>query len=459
MARRSTSLETNYAPTSDLPTGVVYWRVHPGATTTVTSPTWQFTVGARSTEVDTSSGTNLDVNGDGYTDVVIGAYGWLYVYLGTAHGLATSPASTLSDPSGSSGSAFGMAAESAGDVNGDGYADLVAGDYLWDGNVGRAYVYLGSASGLGTTPAATLNAGISNSHFGASVSSAGDVNRDGYADIIVLNAQTGEEGVVQPPAQAHVYLGGATGIATVPAAVLGGDFDQVSAAGNVDVDGDGYSDLVMVGGSGVLDETGTLDIYRGSAAGLSLTPDTTLNLDDGTGNSEFSIASAGDVNGDGYPDFIIPSFQNTSIYLGSATGLAGAPATTLPTSPSFFPLHSGCSADVNGDGYSDVVLTFDGTVGNPSTVFIYMGSATGLSTVPGATFTGVEAPLVRSAGDVNGDGYTDVVAGDYSLGNFVGAAYVYVGGATGLSTAASPTLSGPSGHDGGFGASVFGASN
>ncbi|MDP2308507.1 MAG: MopE-related protein [Pseudomonadota bacterium] len=106
-----------------------------------------------------------DVNGDGYGDVVVGAYaydngstdeGRAYVYLGSSSGLATSEAWTAE--SDQSGAYFGRSATSAGDVNGDGYGDVVVGAYLYDNgstDEGRAYVYLGSSSGLATSAAWT----------------------------------------------------------------------------------------------------------------------------------------------------------------------------------------------------------------------------------------------------------------------------------------------------------------
>src|SRR5207247_2613703 len=83
---------------------------------------------------------------------------------------------------------FGYSVSTAGDVNGDGYSDVIVGAIYYDNgqmNEGRAFVYLGSASGLGTTPAWTAESDQASAYFGWSVATAGDVNGDGYSDVIV----------------------------------------------------------------------------------------------------------------------------------------------------------------------------------------------------------------------------------------------------------------------------------
>ena len=80
---------------------------------------------------------------------------------------------------------FGVSVASAGDVNGDGYADVVVGAQGYTTNTGRAYVYLGGPSGLATTAATTLTGESANHYFGSSVATAGDVNGDGYADVVI----------------------------------------------------------------------------------------------------------------------------------------------------------------------------------------------------------------------------------------------------------------------------------
>src|SRR5262249_19356864 len=109
---------------------------------------------------------------------------------------------------------FGQSVASAGDVNGDGYADVIVGapDYDIGPNEGAAFLFLGSATGTVAAPAATFTSDRPTSRFGQSVASAGDVNGDGYADLIVgaraydNGAQDTAEGWV------FIYLGSGTGI-------------------------------------------------------------------------------------------------------------------------------------------------------------------------------------------------------------------------------------------------------
>jgi hypothetical protein len=385
-----------------------------GATGVATTPT-TLTGPVGSSYFGYSVASAGDVNGDGYADLVVGASvsNAAYVYLGGATGLATTP-TTLTGPAGSG--AFSASVASAGDVNGDGYADLIVGAFISN----SAYVYLGGATGLATTPI-TLTGPAESQIFGRSVASAGDVNRDGYADLIV-----GANG----SNTAYVYLGGATGLSSTPTTLTrpvgsAGFGESVASAG--DVNGDGYADVVVGAGG-----SNTAYVYLGGATGLATTP-TTLRGPAGSSYFGLSVASAGDVNRDGYADLVVGAFgSNTAyVYLGGATGLATTPTTlTGPAGSTSFGRSVASAGDVNGDGYADVVVG----AYTSNTAYVYLGGATGLATTPttltgpaGSNYFGVS---VASAGDVNRDGYADLVVGAYASNT----AYVYLGGATGLAT-------------------------
>jgi hypothetical protein len=189
---------TTGAPEEPLSHGVVFWRAF-GRGSRVTgrtsTPVWQFTVGAISAPVDTSWGTTPDANGDGYADLLVGARdlgtgsaetigpGHAYVYLGGPTGLAKNPSWTATGPA--TNSEFGTVVASAGDVNGAGYADAVVSAPGTGAYTGSVYVYLGGPGGLSSSPSVVLSGTQTGALFGGSVSSAGDVNGDGYADVIV----------------------------------------------------------------------------------------------------------------------------------------------------------------------------------------------------------------------------------------------------------------------------------
>src|SRR5204862_400980 len=142
-----------------------------------------------------SLGTAGDVNGDGYSDVIVGAprYDGLYTdsgraaeYSGSADGLATS--ASWAEASNQADAGFGVSVATAGDVNGDGYSDVIVGAWDYDNgqvNEGRAYVYQGSATGLGTNPSRPSSEHEFADLYAVSLASAGDVNGDRYSDVIV----------------------------------------------------------------------------------------------------------------------------------------------------------------------------------------------------------------------------------------------------------------------------------
>ncbi len=434
------------------------------------APAWTAEGNQGGARFGSSVGTAGDANGDGYADVIVGAVlydndqadaGQATVYSGSQAGLASIPAWIVEGDQ--TMAQLGASVGTAGDVNGDGYSDIIVGAPDYDNDQtseGRATVYHGGPSGLTTVPAWTAEGDQEGAHFGFSVGTAGDVNGDGYSDVIVGadgydNGQTDE-------GRAYVYHGSATGLEVLPAWTAEGDQDfalfgfSVGTAG--DVNGDGYGD-VIVGATGYdHDQTdeGRASVYHGSAMGLGAAPAWTAESDQVDANFGMSVGTAGDVNGDGYGDVVVGAGGydhgqtdegRAYAYHGSAIGLATDPAWTAESNQAgaYFGLPVGTAGDVNGDGYSDVIvgaIRYDHDQADEGRAFVYHGSATGLGTDPAWTAESDQAGArfgvsVGTAGDVNGDGYSDVIVGaDYYANGQTdeGRAYVYHGGAGGLST-------------------------
>jgi hypothetical protein len=407
-----------------------------------------------------------DIDGDGYTDIVAGDAnydagdslnaGRAYIFHGEPDSLHNVLPSVVMNHQGLTVIGFGKSMQHVGDINGDGYSDVVIGDHNFIKGTtnyeGRAYVYYGSINGLPEVPNVTLDVNQALCKLGYSVSG-GDVNGDGYADVIVSAPRYNDtQGGV------FIYYGSSSGLVMTPATITGaaGQHIGYAVAGAGDLNGDGYGDVLISAYNDIVTiDTGKVFVYYGSASGLSATPN---HIIQGTNEPDMagfgrSLASAGDVNGDGYGDVIIGAHGSTDgsharegrayIFMGSDTGLVSVNPVILDNANqelAFFGISVAGAGDINADGYADVMVGAVEYAGgyDEGRVYIYLGSTGGISTTPSDTLIKVQPPstlfgyIIAGAGDIDADGYADVLIGDPHYGGDGGITYIYKGTPTGL---------------------------
>jgi len=263
-----------------------------------------------------------DVNGDGYGDVAIGANnyshrfpyeGAVFVYYGGPHGLASHPAFVVFG--GARDAWLGYLMTKAGDVNGDGHADLLVGSPGWKGEhtavVGRAMLFAGGPHGLSPQPIWTATGDQASGAFGYSVGGVGDVNKDGFADIVVM--QPGWSGRGTREGRALLYLGGPNGPGAKPVwtgqGYSAGAGISTGGPGLGDANGDGIPDILA--GSGLY--SASADRRQLGVVGVYLSPRDPRQRhatwyyagdDPGTPIAAW-MAPAGDFNGDGLADMVV----------------------------------------------------------------------------------------------------------------------------------------------------------
>lgn len=419
----------------------------------VAAPLWTWSGTQDNAQLGFSVAGAGDLNGDGRSDVVVGEpyydatltdRGRITVFHGNGSGLALSM--TRDGPS--SNVHFGYAVSSAGDMNGDGYSDLLVGAPGYSTGRGRLYGFRGGSGGIEATATSIFNGTQASARLGTSVSLLGDVNADGYADVAV--GAPLHDGSFTDGGQVLVFIGGAVAGSHFTSAYRTYNGAQASAqlgfavhtAG--DANGDGISDLVI----GIPEQggQGRFGVYQGGPDVLSTPTAAVWSQQPDIANAIMgsSVSHAGDVNGDGFADVIVglPGINEARVYLGSSTGLSSTYwSATGSSAGEDFGYSVSSAGDVNGDGYSDVVIgayRYDSFRGR---AYVYLGSASGLGAayhwrVSGSVAAGRYGGAVSSAGDVNGDGYTDIIVGAYQE-NGMGAIYGYYGSSAGLSTTAS----------------------
>ncbi len=396
-------------PSPELGVGTAFWRarvVGPGCT----SAMWELAVTPAphtSTPGGMTWGSNVDFDGDGYSDTVLaaspaaapagaGSYG-IYFVPGGRGGLDWTQTILLLQINPIGTNSIPNEVTRVGDVDGDGYGD-VAATWTRPGSDDRGFVVLfgGPRLGLGgRVQWVQWGSGPQNQAFPIALAGAGDANGDGFGDIVMLDAQT---------SMIALFRGGPAGVqTTLPwsrtltdvAFVRDGSPGVIAGLG--DVTGDGLADVAIAGWVSPSLHQGAVVILPGTRG----TPGPVLPV-----NYPFptvvvgtnpQIVAVGDVNGDATLDLVMVLGDQALLLEGPQPG-----GVILPVpGPPWYPV---AASDVDGDGITDVMFPFNDATGNVALCF-------GAAANPLSRTQVIAGPIAGLAGavDFDNDGYADAL--------------------------------------------------
>ncbi len=362
----------------------------------------------------------------------------------------------------SAGDFFGRSVACVGDVDADGFPDLVVGAD-GDDNIAPDCGSARCISGRTGKTLWTLDGNSLGDYLGYAVDGAGDVNADGYADVVV-GAPGDDPNNIFDAGSVYVVSGRS---GSVIHTLNGTGIEEslgYSVAGAGDIDADGFDDVI----AGAWSHRAAMGMRTGCARVYSGRTGRILHTFVGRTANEyfgFSVGRAGDVDLDGFGDVVVgsPGTSTAFNHAGAARVFSGRTGVQLfqfvgTSAFAFCGKAVGTPGDLDGDHHDDIMVSslFDNRRGpNHGSVDVYSGkTGTLIHSVYGPAQFGFFGYSCAGAGDVDGDGVPDLVVGaplESGTFQYAGAAYVY----SGKSGLPIKKLSGTARADG-FGISVGG---
>jgi len=414
---------------------------------------------AASTEQSCTTGP-ADINGDGVPELLVSGRtpplydgGRILAYEADSAGQFQLTGETMEAPPNSGGHAFGGGLN-VGDVNGDGFTDVLMSE--WFDNDG-VHLFLGGPSGLEATPVQTWGSPDGTTNYYGWDQGVGDVNGDGITDLVLSSV-----GAV------YVHLGNGSGFDETPlSTTIGPEFPVTIGAFGFhiavgDVDGDGAADVAVA----AMNENvfrGRVYIYMGGSTGLGATPDLVLNPTSTVQYAKLfgSGVAMGDFNADGLADLAVgrpsPGTGGAAVFYGTPSGLPTIADQLLSVAgTALFGAKVRNIGDTTGDGIDDLSITDRDSINDTTfQAYIFAGGATGLGDLPVSSLEASFAapiglsyfsnsPNVVGIGDLDGDGAWEVaVSQPYPDGTNKGVVHIYDGGLMGTQTVPRQIIDGP----------------